>query len=187
MPATHIRKGMILKVDGELFRVAAFNHVTPGKGNAVMQTKLKNLKTGSITDVRFRSTEKVEKAVLEQKSMEYLYKDGESHIFMDSETYDQIPMGVDLVEDALPFLKENSAAIVVFHDGSPLGIDLPKTVDLEVQHTDPGLKTATATNVGKPATMETGLVITVPHFINIGDVLKIDTEEKRYVERVSNA
>lgn len=183
--ATRIRKGMLLKIDGELYRVHDYQHVTPGKGNALMQTKLKNLRTGVIADFRFRPSDKVERANLETRPMEFLYKDSDHYVFMDTETYEQIHLDEEMVGESALFLKENQPVIVEFHEGSPIGINLPKTVDLKVIHCEPGLKGATVTNVGKPVTLETGLVITAPQFIEIGDVIRVDTEENAYVERVT--
>jgi len=185
--ATRIRKGMLLKIDGDLYRVHDYQHVTPGKGNALMQTKLKNLKTGSISDFRFRPSDKVERASLDNRTYEFLYRDESHFVFMDSETYEQITLDEELVGDAAQLMKPNQTVTLESHEGKPLGITLPKTVDLEVTECDPGLKSATVTNVGKPLTLETGLVVTGPQFINVGDVIKVDSEEFSYVERVSTA
>lgn len=183
--ATRIRKGMLLKIDGELYRVHDYQHVTPGKGNALMATRLKNLRTGSISDFRFRPGDKVERASLEARNMEYLYREGNHFVFMDSETYEQIHLDEEMVGEAAPYMKENQAVTIEFHDGKPLGINLPKTVDLKVTHCEPGLKSATVTNVGKPVTLETGLIITAPQFVDMDDVIRVDTEEGVYVERVT--
>jgi len=182
--ATRIRKGMLIKLDGELYRVHDFYHSTPGKGIPCMQTKLKNLRTGSISDFRFKPGDKVERATLEMKPFEYLYQDGNSYVFMDSQTYEQVHLDPELVGDSIEYMKPNQAVTIEFHDEKPLGVTLPKTVDLKVTHTEPGLKSATVTNVGKPVTLETGLIITAPQFIDIGDIIRVDTEEGGYVERV---
>jgi len=185
--ATRIRKGMLLKVDGELYRVHSYQHVTPGKGNAIMQTKLKNLRTGSIADYRFRPSDKVEKASLDTSTFEFLYQDGSHFVFMHKETYEQVTLDDELIGEAAQLLKANQEITLESFEGNYIGITLPKTVDLEVTQCDPGMKSATVTNVGKPLTLETGLVITGPQFINIGDVVKVDAEEYSYVERVSSA
>ena len=185
--ATRIRKGMLLKKDGELYRVHDYQHVTPGKGNAIMQTKLKNLRTGAISDFRFRPSDKVERASLDTRTYEFLYQDGNHFIFMDKETYEQITLDDEIVGESAQLFKANQEVTIESHEGAPMGISLPKTVDLEVTHCEPGLKSATVTNVGKPLTLETGLVINGPQFINIGDVIRVETEDYSYVERVSTA
>lgn len=183
--ATKIRKGMLVKVDGELYRVHDFQHITPGKGNALMQTKLKSLKTGLVVEARFRPSDKIERANLENRPYEFLYSDENHHIFMDKQTYEQIHLDEELIGDSGKMLKPNQEVMIGFNDGNPVSIDLPKTVDLKVTDCDPGLKGATITNVGKALTLETGLVITGPQFINVGDTVRVDTEEFSYVERVS--
>ncbi len=185
--ATRIRKGMLLKIDGELFRVHDYQHVTPGKGNALMQTKLKNMRTGAIIDYRFRPGDKVERASLDNRAFEFLYQDGNHFVFMDKETYEQTTLDENLVGEAIQLMKPNQEITLESHEGNCMGITLPKTVDLEVTHCEPGLKGATVTNVGKPLTLETGLVITGPQFINVGDIIRVDTEEYSYVERVKTA
>lgn len=175
---------MILKVDGELWRVHDYQHVTPGNYNAVMQARLRNLRSGNISNYRFKCYDKVEKASLDTRNMEYLYKDGDHFVFMDSESYEQIHLSEEDVGEAAQFLKENQAVVIESFEGTPLGLNLPKTVDLKVVHTEPGLKGATVTNVGKPVTLETGLIITAPQFVDIGDIIRVDTEECAYVERL---
>jgi elongation factor P len=185
IPATQIKKGMVIIHNGELHQVVSFNHVTPGNWRGMVQTKLRNLKTGSIVDNRFRSEDRVDRAILDQHEMEYLYKDGEQYCFMNTETFEQVFLGEETIGDALPFLKANTRIVVDFYEGAPVSIDLPMTVDLEVVETEPGIKGATASRTTKPATLETGLVVQVPVFIERGDVLRIDTYDKKYIERAS--
>ncbi len=183
--ATRIRKGMLLKLDGELYRVHDYQHITPGKGNALMQTKLKSLKTGSIIDYRFRPGDKVEKASLETRPFEFLYRDGNHFVFMDRETYEQVTLDEELVGEAAQLLKENQEITLYFHEGQPIGINLPKTVELQVTECEPAFKGATVASNNKPLTLETGLVVKGPEFINVGDVIKVDTEDYSYVERAA--
>jgi elongation factor P len=185
IPATQIKKGMVIIHNGELHQVVSFHHVTPGNWRGMVQTKLRNLKTGAIIDNRFRSEDRIDRAVLEQLEMEFLYQDGEQFCFMNTENFEQVFLGRDVIEEALPFLKANSRLAIDFFDGKPVGINLSMTVDLEVVETEPGIKGATATRTTKPATLETGLVVQVPVFIERGDVIRIDTAEKKYIERVS--
>lgn len=181
--ATQLRRGNIIRMNDELFRVVDYHHLTPGKGRGSVQSKLKNLRTGSISDHKFRSDDFVEKAVLEKREMEYLYSEGETHYFMDTETYDQIHFGSDMLGDSMQYLVPNSKIAVEFYEESPVGIELPPTVDLTVVETEPGMPSATATNVLKPAKTETGLVVGVPHFITEGEKIRVDTSEGKYVAR----
>ena len=167
--AVQLRKGMIIEVDGELLRVHDFQHVTPGKGQAVVQTRLRNLRSSAMIDKRFRSQEAVERVQLESKEMEYLYQEGDTYVFMDSATYEQTYLSAAAIEEALPYLIANLLLKIDFYEGLPVGIELPTTVDLEVTDTEPGLKGATASASSKPATLETGLVVGVPQFVNIGE------------------
>ena len=167
-----------------MFRVVEFHHLTPGNKRGMMQTKLKNLRSGAIIDHKFRSDDSVEKAVLDKREMEYLYSEDQSHYFMDTETYDQIQFGSETLGDAMQYLVANSMIEVEFYDEKPVGIELPPTVDLKVVETEPGLRSATVSNVLKPATTETGLVVGVPHFIQVGETVRIDTSEGKYLERV---
>jgi elongation factor P len=182
--ATQLRRGNIIRVENELFRVVDYQHLTPGKGKGHMQTKLKNLRSGAIVDRRFRSEDSIEKAVLDKTKMEYLYSEGEDHYFMDTSTYEQVHFNTDLLGDAMDFLVPNSTIAVESYDGSPVGIELPPTVDLKVVETEPGMPSATVSNVLKPAKTETGLVVPVPHFISEGETIRVDTSEGKYVERV---
>lgn len=185
IPATQIKKGMVIIHNGDLYQVVSLHHVTPGNWRGMVQTKLRNLKTGSIADNRFRSEDKIDRAVLDQVEMEYLYQDGQQYCLMNAETFEQVFLNEDVLRDTLPFLKPNGRIFVDFHEGKPVSIEVPMTVDLEVVQTEPGIKGATATRTTKPATLETGLMVQVPVFIERGDVIRIDTAEKKYIERVT--
>lgn len=185
IPATQIKKGMVIIHNGELHQVVSFHHVTPGNWRGMVQTKLRNLKTGSIFENRFRSEDRVDRAVMEQHEMEYLYQDGDQFCFMNTETYEQVFLDKDTLEEALPFMKANTKIVIDFYEDRPVSIDLPMTVTLEVVETEPGIKGATATRTTKPATLETGLVVQVPVFIERGDILRIDTADKKYIERAN--
>lgn len=174
---------MVIRVDGELFRVHDFQHVTPGKGQAIMQTRLRNLRSGSMVDRRFRSQESVERVHLDSREVEYLYREGDSYVFMDSNTYEQTGLRADVIEEALPYLMPNLVLKIDFFEGAPVGLELPVTVDLEVTETEPALKGATASASTKPATLITGLVVQVPPFVNIGDRVRVDTETGEYLTR----
>ncbi len=182
--AVQLRKGMIIEVDGELLRVHDFQHVTPGKGQAVVQTRLRNLRSSAMIDKRFRSQEAVERVQLESKEMEYLYQEGDTYVFMDSVTYEQTYLSAAAIEEALPYLIANLLLKIDFYEGLPVGIELPTTVDLKVTDTEPGLKGATASASSKPATLETGLVVGVPQFVNIGDKVRVETSTGEYLTRV---
>lgn len=185
MNATDIRRGSVIKVDGELCVVADFQHITPGKGQALIQTKIKNLRTGSITQRRFRSTDKVEDVFLDTKVMEYLYQDGSAYVFMDVKTYDQLSLGEDVVGEVMGYIPPNLQVKVTFHEGRAISVDLPSSVALEVVETDPGEKGNSVTNVFKAATLETGLVIKVPLFVNQGEKVKVDTRTGEFLERAN--
>jgi elongation factor P len=182
--ATEMRRGNIIKKDGELFSVFKVEHRTPGNLRGFVQAKLRNLRSGAMIDFRFRSVDTVEKVSLEQHEMEYLYKDGSDYCFMNTVTYDQIHLNEELLGDSMNYLVANTKIKVEFYEGSPIGVELPVTVDLKVVETEPSLKGATVSNVGKPATLETGLVVQVPAFIEAGEKIRIDTEEGKYLERV---
>jgi elongation factor P len=183
IPATHLRVGMIIQHQNDLWRVMQVVHVTPGNWRGMVQTKLRNLRSGSQTEYRFRSEDKAERVTLEQHDMEYLYEsDGQYH-FMNTENFEQIALEEDVLGDAVKFLIPNGRIQVEFHEGRPMGVNLPKTIDLRVVETAPGLKTATVTNVLKPAKTETGLVVQVPNFIGEGDVIRVDTESGDYLSR----
>ena len=182
--ATEIRKGMVIALDGENFAVVDFQHITPGNWRAMVQTKLRNLVTGSIVERRLRSTDTVETPFVEKKVMKYLYSTADQHFFMDTETYDQTPFASDMLGDAMKYLKPNAQVQVVSLAGKPLSIEPPRTVDLQVTDTPPALKGATATNQYKEATLETGAKVQVPPFIQAGEVVRVDTTTGEYVERV---
>ena len=179
-----VRKGMVLVGDdGQLYSVVDKHLNTPGNWRAILNLKLKNLKTGAVTPKRFRPDDKVEQAYLDKRPMQYLYKDGDDYVFMDKETYDQVSLGREAVGDLILYLKENNSCQVTFYDGKPLSIDLPASVELTVTDTEPGVKGDTVSNVTKPATLETGAVVQVPLFVNVGDKLKVDPREGRYISR----
>ena len=182
--AGEFRKGMTIDIDGQVFTVVDFQHVKPGKGAAFVRTRLKNVITGAVVERTFNPTEKVDEAVIERKDMQYLYNDGNLYYFMDTETYEQIPLNYDKVEDAMKFLKENMIATIKFYKGEAFSVEPPTFVELKVVETEPGFKGDTATGGSKPAKVETGAVIQVPLFVNQGDVIKIDTRTSEYLERV---
>ncbi len=181
--ATRIRKGMILIHDGVPHRVVDFHHHTPGNLRAMVQTKLRNLKTGASADVRFRAADTVEKASLEEHEMEYLYSEGDMHYFMNSKNYEQVGLHSEVLEDAVDYLIPNLKIQVEFFEGKPIGIELPSVVELTVVETEPELKGATISNVTKPAKLETGVVVQVPPFIKEGERIRVDPNDGRYIER----
>jgi elongation factor P len=183
IPATQLRVGMMVMYNNELHRVIGVTHITPGNWRGMVQTKLRNVRSGNATENRFRSEDKVERVTLEQHEMEYLYSDGEQHHFMNTENFEQIALSAEDLGDGASYLLPNIKFSVEFHDGVPIGVSLPKTIDLRVVETAPGLKGATVTNQLKPATLETGLVVQVPAFINPDDVIRVDTETGGYVSR----
>ncbi|MFW6131816.1 MAG: elongation factor P [Candidatus Aminicenantaceae bacterium] len=183
--ATQIRKGMIIKVEGEIFYVLEATHVTPGKGQALMQTKLRKLSDQSLLDYRFRSKDKVEEVYVEQKEMEYLYKDGDNYIFMDLENYEQIRISSETLGDSKKYLLPNSMFIIEKFEGKPVNVSPPLTAELKVTKTEPFLKGATQSASSKPAVLETGITVNVPPFIKEGDIIKIDTREDKYLERIT--
>ncbi len=182
--ANQLRSGMVILHDKELFSVFSITHRTPGNLRAFVQAKLRNLRTGAMIEHRFRSEDRVERAVLDETEMEYLYSDGSDYYFMNTETFEQIHLSADTLGDAVRYLLSNLHIKVEFYEGNPVSIELPATVDLEVVETEPGLKGATVSNVTKPATLETGLVVQVPPFIDVGEKIRVDTAEGNYLERV---
>lgn len=181
---SEFRKGLRIEIDGEPYVIVDFQHVKPGKGGAFVRTKLKNLMTGYVQDKTFRSGEKVERPDLEQKRMQCLYREGDLYHFMDLESYEQIALGKERLGDSASFLAENISVDALFHRGKAIGIELPIFVELEVEETDPGVRGDTASGGNKPAKMVTGAVVSVPLFISVGDIIKIDTRTGTYIERV---
>lgn len=177
------RTGTTIELDGQIFRVIEFMHVKPGKGAAFVRTKLKNIKSGAVREQTFRAGEKVQPARIETREMQYLYVDADLYTFMDTETYEQLQIPKEQLTYELNFLKENMNCYIVLHEGVPIGIDLPNTVELAVVATEPGIKGDTAQGGSKPATVETGYTLSVPLFINEGDRLLIDTRSGDYISR----
>ncbi len=182
--AGDFRNGLTFEFDGNVYQVVEFQHVKPGKGAAFVRTKLKNVITGSMVERTFNPSEKVEKAMIERKDMEYLYEDSGLFYFMDQETYEQIPLNQEQLGDSLKFVKENMTVTILSYKGNVFAVEPPNFVELEVTATEPGVKGNTASNVTKPATVETGATINVPMFINEGDKIKIDTRTSEYLSRV---
>ena len=182
--ATQLRPGMIIQHDGDLYTVFSVEHRTPGNKRGSMQTKMRSLRTGSIIDYRFRAEEFVERAIMDEVEFEFLYGDATGYHFMNSQTYEQISLDKELLGETTDYLIPNLQVKIEFYEGKPMGVLLPDTVDLTVTATEPTMQKATASAVGKPATLETGLVITVPPFVNEGDKVKVDTSEGRYIQRV---
>ena len=181
---SQFRNGLKIELDGEPFVIVYFQHVKPGKGGAFVRTKVKNLKTGRVLDRRFRSGERVELADVEERTMQYLYLDGEQLVFMDTETYEQTPFNKEQVGEARQFLKENLDVAVLFWRGQPINVELPNFVQAVITDCEPGEKGDTASNVTKPATLETGAVVQVPLFVKQGQTIRVDTRSGEYVERV---
>jgi elongation factor P len=178
------RNGMTIEMEGVLYDIVYFQHVKPGKGGAFVRTRLKNLKTGSVIDKTFRAGEKVELAILDKRNMQYLYREGVNLVFMDMETFEQMPVSQDVVGEAAHFLKEGVIVDIPLYDGKPVGMEPPVFVELEVVETNPGVKGDTASGGSKPATLETGLVVNVPLFVEKGSVIKVDSRSGEYVERI---
>ncbi len=181
--AGEFRKGVTIEIDNNVYNITDFQHVKPGKGAAFVRTRIKNVMTGAVLERTFNPTDKVPRAVIETKEMTYLYNDGELFYFMDIETYEQIPLNEETVEDAIKFVKENTNVVVRFYKGSAFSVEAPNFVELEVTATEPGVRGDTATNVTKPATLETGYTVGVPIFINAGERIRIDTRTGEYMER----
>ncbi|MHC4646246.1 MAG: elongation factor P [Planctomycetota bacterium] len=184
MRASEMRKGQTITIDGKLYAIVDYQHVKLGKGGAVYQTKLKNLIDGSTQNVRLRSEEIVEEAYLDRRTYEYLYSAGSDHVLMDTQTYDQITLDDDAFGDGARYLKANAQLQVSMYEGRPVVVALPNTVDLRVTDTPPEIKGATATNQNKPATLETGLLVQVPPFVKVGEIIRVDTRTGQYVTRV---
>ena len=181
--AGDFRNGVTFEMDGQVMQIVEFQHVKPGKGAAFVRTKIKNVITGGVIERTFNPTDKFESAFIERRDMEYLYADGDLHYFMDSETYEQVPLNASQLGDSFKFVKENMIVKFNSYNGNVFIVEPPNFVELEITETDPGFKGDTATNVLKPATLETGAVVRVPLFINIGDVIRIDSRTGEYMER----
>jgi len=179
------RKNLKIEIDGEPFTIVDFQHVKPGKGGAFVRTKMKSLITGNVLDRTFRSGEKVDVPDLEEKKMSYLYEDETGYCFMDTQTYEQMTLTEDQIEEAKGYLKENIEVEVLLHNGKAIGIELPMFMNLQIVETDPGLKGNTASGGSKPAKLETGVTIQVPLFVSTGEIVKVDTRTGSYIERVS--
>ena len=181
--AGDFKKGLTVEWENGVWTIVDFQHVKPGKGAAFVRTKIKNIMTGAVLERTFNPTDKMPKAIIETKEMEYLYSDGELYYFMDVETYDQMPLNADQVEDAIPFVKEGTNVTMRFFKGQAFSVEAPNFVELQVTATEPGFKGDTASNTTKPATVETGYTLQVPLFVEIGDMLRIDTRDGQYMSR----
>jgi elongation factor P len=184
LQATRLRKGNLIKVGNDLFRILELHHLTPGNKRAHIQVRMRNIRSGTLADQKFRAEEDVERATLDEREMQYLYSDGDDFYFMDTATYEQIHISAEALGDSKDYLVPEMTIRVEFYDVEPVGIELPPTVDLTVKETVPGIKGATASAQVKPATLETGLVVNVPSFVNEGDRIRINTETGEYQGRV---
>lgn len=182
--AGDFRNGTTFEMDSQVFKIVEFQHVKPGKGAAFVRTKLKNVMNGSVLEKTFNPTEKVQEAQIDRKDMQYLYTDGDMYYFMDNETYEQLPLGKDDLGDTLNYLTDNMMVKVVSYKGKVFGVEPPMFVELEITYTEPGFKGDTSTGATKPATLETGYVVNVPLFVEIGEKVRIDTRTGEYMERV---
>ncbi|MBV8117152.1 MAG: elongation factor P [Candidatus Eremiobacteraeota bacterium] len=178
-----LRNGVTIVVDGQLWTVIEFLHVKPGKGSAFVRTRIKNVRTGTTLERTFRAGEKLERAHVDNRAMQMLYNDTEGYHFMDQETFENVTIGRELIGDPADFLKDGMVVDVQFHEGIPIGVDLPAHVELKIVDTDPGFKGDTATNTTKPAKLETGATVQVPLFVESGNVIRIDTRDRRYIGR----
>jgi len=178
-----LRTGLTIEVDNDVLQVIEFQHVKPGKGAAFVRTKLKNVRTGAVTEKTFRAGEKVGQARIDKRAMQYLYKDEDGYIVMDTENYEQVTLSADQIGTGIKFLKENTNLSVMLYNEAVIGVEIPNFVELVVAETDPGIKGDTATGGTKSATLETGAIVQVPFFVNVGDVLRIDTRTGHYMER----
>lgn len=181
--ATRLRKGMLIKMGSELFRILDLQHVTPGNLRGFVRVRLRNIRTGTLSDQKLRSEDSIERETLDEKEMQYLYRDGSSFHFMDTSSYEQIQLSDEVLGDAVNYLVPEALVQMEFYGSEPVGIELPQNVDLRVEETAPGIKGATASAQVKPARLETGLVVQVPPFINIGDVVRVNTETGEYQSR----
>lgn len=178
------RTGLTIEVDGEILSVVEFLHVKPGKGAAFVRTKLRNVQTGAVREVTFRAGERVNRAHIETREMQYLYSSGDEFAFMDTETYDQITLSSDQLGEAPKWLVDNMVIGIQFYQGQPIGVDIPTFVEMEITHTEPGFRGDTATGGTKPATLETGVVVQVPLFVEQGEKIRVDTRTGEYLSRV---
>jgi elongation factor P len=178
-----LKNGMTLNIDGNLFNVVEFQHVKPGKGGAFVRTTLKNARTGAVVDRTFRAAEKVERAIVDKREMQYLYNDGTGYVFMDTQNYDQVHVSEASLGDASGYLIESANAVLLMHGTEIIGVELPASVELDVTQTEPGIQGDRVSGARKPATLQTGLVIQVPLFVEIGDRLKVDTRSGDYITR----
>jgi elongation factor P len=181
-----LKNGLVLNLDGQLWSVVNFQHVKPGKGGAFVRTTLKNVLSGKVVDKTFNAGTKVDTATVDRRDMTYLYADGTDFVFMDTDTYDQIPVPAETVGNAAKYLLENQTVLVAMHEGTPLYVELPTSVELVISHTDPGLQGDRSTGGTKPATLQTGAEIQVPLFVGTGEKVKVDTRDGRYLGRVSS-
>ena len=181
--ATRMKKGMLIKMGNDLFRVLELQHFTPGNKRGFVQSKLRNIRSKSLADHKFRAEDDVERAILDEREMQYLYRDGDAFYFMDTSNYEQIHINAESLGDSADYLLPEMMIKVEFYDVEPVGVELPVTVDLKVSDTSPGIKGATASAQIKPATLETGLVVNVPSFVNTGDVVRVSTETGEYLGR----
>ncbi len=181
---TDFRNGMTFRMDNELWKILEFLHVKPGKGGAFVRTKLRRLSDGAVIEKTFRAGERIEEVRIIARQMQYLYESNGLYYFMDEETYDQHPLSRELLEETIPFLKENMVVKVLWHEEQPLWVEIPQFVELEIVNTDPGVRGDTATGGSKPAELETGLTIQVPLFVNVDDVVRVDTTTGEYLTRV---
>jgi len=184
LSVSEMRRGMTILYDGELYEIVEYEHSKRGRAGAVAKTKLKHLKTGRVTAATFKGPENTESAFLESRQLQYVYHDGTGFVFMDNESFDQFPISKEVLGEQSEYLVEGNNVIGYYHEGSLVKVDLPNFVELKVTHTEPGVKGDTVSNVEKPATLETGVVVSVPLFVKEGDTLKIDTRSGTYVERV---
>ncbi len=181
-----LKNGMVLNLDGQLWAIVEFQHVKPGKGGAFVRTTLKNVLSGKVVDRTFNAGTKVETANVDKRTMTYLYKEGTDFVFMDGDTFDQVPVAADTVGTAADYLLDNAEAVVAVHDDTPLYVELPASVELVISHTDPGVQGDRSTGGTKPATLETGAEVQVPLFVSTGEKIKVDTRDGRYIGRVNS-
>jgi len=178
-----LKNGMTLDLDGQLFQVVEFQHVKPGKGNAFVRTTLKNARTGSVLDRTFRAGEKVERAMIDKREMQFLYREGKEFVFMDNQSYEQLHVGEVVVSDAPNYMKEGDTVVLLMYKAEPVELQLSASVELEISHTEPGVQGDRVSGATKPATLETGLVVQVPLFLEVGEKIKVDTRSASYISR----